>query len=225
MLITQSLGYLLKSYCRESSFSVKEVAKISGLKESALRKWLDKNFLPEASEVLAFSKALKIPKVLVWEAYFNSVQLWDHKEPKYRLTSYSEKEALIKFNKTQRKQFNHKSLPWDEAYEIFGKDSLNHLSLGSLLSIDGDRGADKTLSAKEQSKKYKIPEERVKTIRKGAIPTVKELDKLISGVDMYDAQARLKGFAAQVIKKYKLNLYLSEEWTTADLNLLDRITK
>lgn len=224
MIVTQSLVYLIKSYCRTSSYSVGEVAKLAKMKESELRKWLDPNFLPEAESVKKFAKNVKIPSILIWEAYFNSVQLWDHESPDYRLVSYEEYKNMIKFNRRNRKQFDHRSSPWDEGFEIFGEMSLNSLSLGDLLMVEQGKHEGQ-LTASQMKKKYKMSEDRIKQVIKGAIPTVKELDRLTVEEDNYTKRSRLKGYVAQVIVKYKLDFYLMENHSVAYLNLLNRVVR
>lgn len=172
MIVSYNLKYLIKSYCRTSSFSIKELAEISQIKESNLRKWLTPNFIPEVIDVVKFSKNVKIPPILIWEAYFNSVLLWQNEDPSIHLLNYNEYSAMINFNKTKRKKFQHNSSPWEEMNEVFGKGHLNPLSLGDLLEI-------------EPSKKYSLmfKAERLKQIEKGSIPSIKELKKIINHND------------------------------------------
>ncbi len=214
MIVSYNLKYLIKSYCRTSSFSIKELAEISQIKESNLRKWLTPNFIPEVIDVVKFSKNVKIPPILIWEAYFNSVLLWQNEDPSIHLLNYNEYSAMINFNKTKRKKFQHNSSPWEEMNEVFGKGLLNPLSLGDLLEI-------------EPSKKYSLmfKAERLKQIEKGSIPSIKELKKIINHNDRISSSSKINGFFVQIIRMYKLNFILKSKASKAYLNLLDKVIK
>lgn len=212
ILITQDFCLFLKSYMRLTLLSTKDV---SGITKIPLKRietlTFKKHELPTLEEVITISKKLKVPKEKALQAYFSSILLNFNIFEEAFLVSNEDRSNIYKISgqrkrKTKRKAFlleEFKSHPLDKP-----------LLFSDILRV----------REKREGEGFKnFPKKRLKALKAGALPTIKEIEDLFLDTDWCRLKVELNCYFNSVLKKEKLDFSVEMISLSDACRFLDRI--
>ena len=223
-MISSNFAYFLKSYLWTSSFTVKEMAKFTGIKSSRLDNLIKKD-LPTPEEVQGLVKKLSLDKQMAWTAFFNSILMSFHQEPNVVLRDYQSFKKMLLNNRKNRKKLKHHSIPADECFvELLPETySLNDMTLANKLKY----GLKVKMDKKQKqllAKDFKMTPNRLDKILKGDIPTIAEITEMYFNERFHPfADSVIRAYLSQVNQKLNLGYKIDFLKERSYMNLLDKI--